>query len=106
MYRLDPFFKFFKILHRDRFYQMEQDFGPFQVTEELDPQSLPLAGALDKTRDISQHEISITGQLHNPQLGFQCREWIISDFWTGMGGTSKQCRFPRVGKSYDAHIGQ
>ena len=54
------------------------------MTEEAEPQPLALGSTLDDPGDVCHNEGATIAVLHDAEVGYQCREWVVRHL--GLGG--------------------
>ena len=76
------------------------------MSQKLNSQTAPFVRTFDNSRNIRNHECTVSGKLHHSQIGFERRERVIGNLGPRRRNARNQCRFPRVRIPYQPHIRQ
>ncbi len=90
---------------RHAIYQVQQHTAAADVLEELEPQPVPLAGALHESRQVGHREPVISG-VHDPQHRLQCGERVGRDLRLCVRHGGQQGGLTGVRQSQQPDIGQ
>src|SRR6185436_6506860 len=69
---------------------MHEDFGSFEMREELGAEAVAQVGTFDQARDVRHDETPVIGQAHNAKIRAERGEWIVRDLGLGFGDPGNQ----------------
>ena len=79
--------------------------APFDVAQELQPESAPLRGPGDQPRNIGDRETRIARGNH-PKVGHERREGVVRNLGSGGRDDGNEGRLPRRGEADQGDIGK
>ncbi len=94
-----------RAIGRCGFDQVDEQTGPFDVAEELVPQTVPLVRPLDQAGDVGDDERTVRPGVDRPKVWVLGRERVVGDLGVSAGDSREQGRFAGVGQADQADVG-
>ena len=86
---------------------MHQHPAALDMSEEGQPQTHAVVGALEQPRDVGQHQTLsevVAVNVADAQVGHQRREGIVGDAGPGVADRGQKRALPRIGHAHEAHV--
>src|SRR5262249_3295245 len=85
-------------------HHVEQQLGPLDMSQKLQPQSGASMRAFNQTRDVCYDKGPIVAVRYDAQIWMQSSERIVCDLWSGSGNPGDQGRLAGVRERYQANV--